>query len=45
VTRVHKVTNLVAVALPPAALVAAIVLLWHHAVGPFELVVMASLYC
>ena len=43
-TRVHKVTNLVAVALPPAALVAAIVLLWHHAVGLFELVVMASLY-
>jgi stearoyl-CoA desaturase (Delta-9 desaturase) len=32
------------VALPPTALVVAIVLLWHRAVGPLELVVMASLY-
>jgi stearoyl-CoA desaturase (delta-9 desaturase) len=44
VSRAHKVANLVAVALPPTALVVAIVLLWHRAVGPLELVVMASLY-
>jgi stearoyl-CoA desaturase (delta-9 desaturase) len=36
--------NLIGVGLPPAALVAAIVLLWHRAVGPLELGVMAALY-
>jgi stearoyl-CoA desaturase (delta-9 desaturase) len=44
VTRAHKLVNLVGVGLPPAALVAAIVLLWHRAVGPLELGVMAALY-
>jgi stearoyl-CoA desaturase (delta-9 desaturase) len=44
VTRLHKLANLLGVGVPPAALVAAIVLLWHRAVGPLELVVMAVLY-
>jgi len=44
VTRAHKLANLIGVGLPPAALVAAIVLLWNRAVGPLELVVMAALY-
>jgi stearoyl-CoA desaturase (Delta-9 desaturase) len=43
-TRAHKATNLVAVALPFIGLVAAIVLLWHKAVGPLELSLMAGLY-
>ncbi len=43
-TRAHKLVNLIGVGLPPAALVAAIVLLWHRAVGPLELGVMAALY-
>lgn len=44
VSRAHKLANLIGVAVPPAALVAAIVLLWHRAVGPTELTVMAVLY-
>jgi stearoyl-CoA desaturase (delta-9 desaturase) len=44
VTRAHKLGNLIGVGVPPAALVAAIVLLWDRAVGPLELVVMAVLY-
>ena len=43
-TRAHKLVNLIGVGLPPAALVAAVVLLWHRAVGPVELAVMAVLY-
>ena len=43
-TRAHKLANLIGVGVPPAALVAAIVLLWQRAVGPLELVVMAVLY-
>ena len=43
-TRAHKLGNLIGVGVPPAALVAAIVLLWDRAVGPLELVVMAVLY-
>jgi stearoyl-CoA desaturase (delta-9 desaturase) len=43
-TRVHKLTNLVAVSLPPLALIAAIVLLWHRAIGPLELTLMLVLY-
>ena len=43
-TRAHKLVNLIGVGLPPAALVAAIVLLWDRAVGPLELIVMAVLY-
>ena len=42
-TRAHKLVNLIGVGLPPAALVAAIVLLWDRAVGPVELIVMAAL--
>jgi stearoyl-CoA desaturase (delta-9 desaturase) len=44
VTRAHKLGNLIGVGVPPAALIAAIVLLWDRAVGPLELVVMAVLY-
>ena len=44
VSRVHKISNLVAVALPPMAVVTAIVLLWNHAVGPTELALMVGLY-
>lgn len=43
-TRAHKLTNLIGVGVPPAALVTAIVLLWHRAVGPLELLTMAALY-
>jgi stearoyl-CoA desaturase (Delta-9 desaturase) len=43
-TRAHKLTNLIAVALPPVALIAAIVLLWHRAVGPRELALLAVGY-
>ena len=43
-TRAHKLANLIGVGVPPAALLAAIVLLWHRAVGPLELGVMAVLY-
>jgi stearoyl-CoA desaturase (delta-9 desaturase) len=44
VTRAHKLANLIGVALPPAALIAAVVLLWNRAVGPLELALMAVLY-
>jgi stearoyl-CoA desaturase (delta-9 desaturase) len=44
VSRAHKLANLIGVGVPPAALIAAIVLLWHRAVGPLELAVMAVLY-
>jgi stearoyl-CoA desaturase (delta-9 desaturase) len=44
VSRAHKLANLIGVGVPPSALVAAIVLLWHRAVGPLELAVMAVLY-
>ncbi len=43
-TRVHKVTNLIAVGIPPAAFIAAIVLLWNNGVGPLELSVFAAMY-
>jgi stearoyl-CoA desaturase (Delta-9 desaturase) len=43
-SRAHKLTNLVAVALPPVAVIVAIVLLWGRAIGPLELTLMASLY-
>ena len=43
-TRVHKLTNLIGVGVPPLALIAAIVLLWHKAVGPLQLAVLAVLY-
>jgi stearoyl-CoA desaturase (delta-9 desaturase) len=44
VTRLHKSVNLLGVALPPTALIIAIVLLWHHAIGPMELSLMIALY-
>jgi stearoyl-CoA desaturase (Delta-9 desaturase) len=43
-SRTHKIVNLVGVGLPPAALIAAIVLLWHQAIGPLELGLMLGLY-
>ena len=43
-TRIHKLTNLIAVTVPPAALIVAIVLLWHRAIGPVELVILAVSY-
>jgi stearoyl-CoA desaturase (delta-9 desaturase) len=43
-TRAHKLTNLVGVGLPPAALIVAIVLLWDRAIGPLELGLLISLY-
>jgi len=44
VSATHKISNLIAVALPPLAVVTAIVLLWHHAIGPMELGLMIGLY-
>jgi stearoyl-CoA desaturase (Delta-9 desaturase) len=43
-TRTHKVVNLVGVALPFAALVAAIALLWNRAIGPLELGLLTGSY-
>jgi stearoyl-CoA desaturase (Delta-9 desaturase) len=43
-TRAHKAANLIAVALPLAALVAAVVLLWNRAIGPLELGLLIGLY-
>jgi stearoyl-CoA desaturase (delta-9 desaturase) len=43
-TRTHKIVNLIAVALPFAALIAAIALLWNRAIGPLELGLMIGLY-
>jgi stearoyl-CoA desaturase (delta-9 desaturase) len=38
------VTNLIAVGIPPAAMITAIVLLWNNGVGPLELSVFAVMY-
>jgi stearoyl-CoA desaturase (Delta-9 desaturase) len=43
-SRAHKVVNLIGVALPPAAVVAAVVLLWNRAIGPLELGLLIGLY-
>ena len=43
-SRTHKLTNLIGVAVPPLCVLAAIVLLWNRAVGPLELSLMAALY-
>ena len=43
-TTLNKSLNLIAVAVPAIALVVAIVLLWHHAIGPLELVTMGVMY-
>ena len=40
----HKAANLIGVALPPAALVAAVVLLWNRAIGPLELGLLIGFY-
>jgi stearoyl-CoA desaturase (Delta-9 desaturase) len=40
----HKIINLFGVALPFAALIAAIVLLWNRAIGPLELGLMIGFY-
>ena len=44
VSRIHKVGNLVGVAVPPLCVVVAIVLLWNRAIGPLELSLMVGLY-
>jgi stearoyl-CoA desaturase (delta-9 desaturase) len=44
VSRLHKIGNLVGVAVPPLCVVVAIVLLWNRAIGPLELALMISLY-
>ena len=41
-TRGHKISNLIGVPLPLIGLVVAIVLLWHKAVGPTELIMPVS---
>ncbi len=43
-TRTHKIVNLVGVALPFVALVAAIALLWNRAIGPLELGLLVGSY-
>jgi stearoyl-CoA desaturase (delta-9 desaturase) len=43
-SRTHKITNLIGVTLPPLALIAAVVLLWNRAIGPFELALLVGLY-
>ncbi len=43
-TRIHKFVNLLGVGIPPVALVVAIVLLWHKAIGPRELAILAVSY-
>ena len=44
VSRIHKIGNLVGVAVPPLCVLVAIVLLWNRAIGPLELSLMAALY-
>ncbi|HET9075181.1 MAG TPA: acyl-CoA desaturase [Solirubrobacteraceae bacterium] len=43
-SRVHKFVNLLGVGLPPLALVVAIILLWHKAIGPLELAIFGGTY-
>jgi stearoyl-CoA desaturase (delta-9 desaturase) len=43
-TRTHKIANLIGVALPFVALVAAIALLWNRAIGPLELGLLIGSY-
>ena len=43
-SRAHKIGNLLGVAIPPAGLITAIVLLWNRAIGPLELTLMLSFY-
>jgi stearoyl-CoA desaturase (delta-9 desaturase) len=43
-TRMHKISNLIGVAVPLLGLLAAIVLLWDRAIGPLELGLLVGLY-
>jgi stearoyl-CoA desaturase (Delta-9 desaturase) len=43
-TRTHKIVNLIGVALPFVALIAAIALLWNRAIGPLELSLLIGTY-
>jgi stearoyl-CoA desaturase (delta-9 desaturase) len=43
-SRGHKITNLIAVPLPLVGLIVAIILLWHKAAGPLQLIVMGVFY-
>jgi stearoyl-CoA desaturase (delta-9 desaturase) len=43
-SRGHKIANLIGVPLPLIGLVVAIILLWHKAVGPGDLILMGALY-
>jgi stearoyl-CoA desaturase (delta-9 desaturase) len=43
-SRAHKLANLIGVSVPPAALIAAIVLLWNKAIGPLELTLLIVFY-
>ncbi len=43
-SRIHKIGNLVGVAVPPLCVVVAIIVLWNHAIGPLELSLMVGLY-
>jgi stearoyl-CoA desaturase (Delta-9 desaturase) len=43
-SRAHRITNLGAVLLPFAAFLAAVVLLWHRAVGWTDLAILAAFY-
>jgi stearoyl-CoA desaturase (Delta-9 desaturase) len=43
-TPLHKISNLIGVALPLLGLLAAIVLLWDRAIGPLELCLLVGLY-
>jgi stearoyl-CoA desaturase (delta-9 desaturase) len=43
-TRTHKIANLIGVPLPLVGLIAAVVLLWNHGVGPFEIGLLLVFY-
>lgn len=43
-SRTHKIVNLIGVPMPLVGVAIAIVLLWNHAVGPFELALLIGLY-
>jgi stearoyl-CoA desaturase (delta-9 desaturase) len=43
-TRAHRISNLIAVVVPFLAFLAAVVLLWHRAIGPMELILLVVLY-
>jgi stearoyl-CoA desaturase (delta-9 desaturase) len=43
-SRANKIVNLIGVPLPLVGLVAAVIVLWHKAVGPTELIIMGAFY-